>query len=319
MKKSSYEVLKKNKKTTFLKEIIRNYQLYIMALPAIILLFLFCYLPMGGIIIAFKNFKFKKGIFGSSWSDPLFKNFEILVNNSDAFRAVRNTIILNVLFIVIGTICALTLAILINETKNKIFKKVTQSITFLPFFMSWIVVGIFVAGILSYENGSVNRILDSMGIEKIMFYAKPKLWPAILAIVNVWKGVGYSAVVYLATIAGIDATYYEAAQIDGASRWQLIRCITLPLLKPTVVILTLLSVGRIMNSDFGLFFNVTRDISILYPTTDVIDTFIYRGLRLTGNIGISSAAGFFQSIVSFAIVLTMNQIVNKYQKDSALF
>lgn len=231
----------------------------------------------------------------------------------------RNTIVLNFTFIIVGTISALALALLFNEINNKMFKKITQSITFLPTFISAVVVGVFVAGILSYDNGSLNNLLKSLGFHKVSFYDSPKLWPAILTIVNVWKGAGYSAVVYLATIAGIDSTFYEAAQIDGANRWQQTWYISLPLLRPTVVILTLLAVGKIMNADFGLFYNVTGDMPTLYSTTDVIDTFIFRSLRQTGDIGIASATGFFQSVVSFFMVIICNKIANVVEKDAAIF
>ncbi|MDF2540360.1 MAG: sugar transporter permease [Herbinix sp.] len=297
-----------------------GWQLYLMALPAMTLLFLFSYLPMGGLVIAFKNFNFKKGIFGSDWLDPWYSNFKILFNYNDAAtQAIRNTLLLNFLFIIGGTIVALSLALAFNEITHKSFKKLTQSLSFLPYFISTVVVGIFVSGLLNYDTGTINQLLENMGLERIPFYMEPKYWPIILLVVNIWKGAGYSAVVYLATISGIDSSYYEAAQIDGASRWQQIYYISLPLLRPTVIILTLLSVGRIMNADFGLFYNVTGDMPTLYATTDVIDTYIYRALRMTGDIGISSATGFFQSVVSFVLVITSNAIVRRYEKDAALF
>lgn len=297
-----------------------NWQLYAMAIPAIFLLFCFSYLPMGGLIIAFKKYNFKLGIWGSPFNDPWYKNFEILFkNNAAALNAIKNTIILNTLFIFVGTIFALVLALCFNEIANKYIKKVTQSVTFLPYFISTVVVGIFVSGLLGYENGVINRIIVSLGGEKIAFYMEAKWWPMILVIVNIWKGAGYNAVVYLATISGIDSSYYEAAKIDGANRWQQIKYISLPLLKPTVVIMTLLAVGRIMNSDFGLFYNVTGDMPTLYATTDVIDTYIYRALRQLGDIGISSATGFFQSIVGFCLVMLSNLVARKYEEDGALF
>lgn len=202
-----------------------NWQLYLMALPAVVFLFCFAYLPMGGLVIAFKSFDFRKGIWGSDWIHPWYKNFEILFKSSNALVAMRNTVCLNLLFIAVGTISALTLALAFNEVNNKIFKKLTQSITFLPYFISTVVVGIFVTGLLGYENGVVNRVITSLGGEKIAFYMEAKWWPLILLLVNVWKGAGYNAVVYLATISGIDSSYYEAAQIDGATRWEQIKYI----------------------------------------------------------------------------------------------
>ncbi len=297
-----------------------NWQLYIMALPAMLLLFLFAYLPMGGLVIAFKDYKFKMGIWGSGWMDPWYKNFEILFrNNASAMSAIRNTVLLNLLFISCGTVFALTLSLALNEIAQKHVKKICQSLTFLPYFISTVVVGIFVTGMLGYESGVINRILVSFGSERVAFYMKPNYWPVILLIVNIWKGAGYSAVVYLAAISGIDESFYEAARIDGASRWQQVWYMTLPLLKPTIIIMTLLAVGRIMNADFGLFYNVTGDMPLLYPTTDVLDTYIYRALRKTGDIGISSATGFFQSVVGFIMVMGSNMVARKYEKDAALF
>lgn len=307
-------------KRSFFKEMKENGELYIMAIPAFVLLFLFSYLPMGGIIIAFKDFQFQKGIIGSSWMSPLFSNFQILFhNNPQALIAMRNTVLLNALFIIVGTMFSLALALLFNEINHKYFKKITQSITFLPTFISWVVVGVFITGLLSYDTGAVNHLLSTLGLKKIDFYSDPNLWPGMLLIVNIWKGAGYGAVVYLATIAGIDGTLYEAAQIDGATRWQQTWYISLPLLRPTVIILTLLAVGRIMNADFGMFYNATGDIPTLYSTTDVIDTFIYRSLRQTGDIGIASATGFFQSVVSFVIVIVCNKFAGIFEKDAAIF
>lgn len=295
-------------------------QLYIMAIPAIALLFVFSYLPLFGLIIAFKQFDFSKGIIGSPWMQPFYANFRILFeHNPQAFVAIRNTILLNFLFIIVGTIFALFLSLMFNEIKNKAFKQVTQSITFLPYFISTVVVGIFVTGLFSYDTGTINHLFSLLGLKRINFYMKPQYWPGILLLVNIWKGAGYSAVVYLATISGIDTAYYEAAEIDGASRWKQMWYISLPLLMPTVIILTLLAVGKIMNADFGLFYNVTGDMPTLYPTTDVIDTFIFRTLRQTGDIGISSATGFFQSVVSFIMVLICNKIAGLYEKSAALF
>lgn len=316
----SKKQIKNHKILNFFIEFRKNRELYLMALPAVVLLFLFSYLPMGGIIIAFKDFQFKEGIFGSDWMNPLFSNFKLLFhNNPQALIAMRNTLFLNSIFIIVGTTCSLTLALLFNEMNNKVFKNLTQSITFLPTFISTVVVGIFVTGLLNFDSGTINSLLKHFGFNKISFYSSPDLWPGILTIVNVWKGAGYGAVIYLATIAGIDSTYYEAAQIDGATRWNQTWYISLPLLRPTIVILTLLAVGKIMNADFGLFFNVTGDMPTLYRTTDVIDTFIFRSLRQTGDIGIASATGFFQSVVSFFMVIICNKVAKKVEQDATIF
>ena len=321
MKKAADESKsKKNIAQRFMVAVKKNWQLYLMAVPAVVLLFCFAYMPMGGLVIAFKKYNFKMGIWGSPWMDPWYRNFELLFkNNSAALNAIRNTILLNFLFISVGTVFALALSLAFNEITNKYIKKLTQSFSFLPYFISTVVVGIFVTGLLGYENGVINRIITSFGGEKIAFYMEAKWWPLILLIVNIWKGAGYSAVVYLATISGFDSSYYEAAKIDGASKWQQVWYISLPLLKPTVITLTLLSIGKIMNADFGLFYNVTGDMPTLYATTDVLDTYIYRALRQLGDIGISSATGFFQSVVGFVLVLLSNRVARKYEDSAALF
>ncbi len=312
--------MKKKKAKRLFVDLRKGWQLYIMALPAMILLFLLAYMPMGGLVIAFKKYNFRQGIWGSDWMDPFYKNFEILFNNNKAaMSAIRNTLLLNALFIVAGTIFALLLALAFNELTGKILKKITQSLTFLPYFISTVVVGIFVSGLLSYDNGTINKLITSLGGEKIAFYMNAAYWPVILLIVNIWKGAGYGSVIYLATLSGIDESYYEAAKIDGATRWQQIRSISLPLLRPTVIIMTLLAVGRIMNADFGLFYNVTNDVPTLHSTTDVLDTYIFRALRQTGDIAISSATGFFQSVISFILVLICNGFARRYEKESALF
>lgn len=319
-KKRNVSVLQKSFGYQLKTNVKHNWELYVMALPAMALLFCFAYLPMGGLVIAFKDFQFSKGIWGSDWTDPWYKNFEIIFkNNSGMTQALRNTICLNLLFIIVGTIFAVALAIAFNEITNKWFKKITQSLSFLPYFISTVVVGIFVSSLLNYDTGVINRIITQLGGDKIAFYMQPAWWPFILLVVNVWKGAGYNAVVYLSTISGIDSSYYEAAEIDGAGRWQQIWYITLPLLKPTIIVMTLMSVGRIMNADFGLFYNVTGDMPTLYPTTDVLDTYIYRSLRMLGDVGISSATGLFQSVVGFVLVMVMNRIAKKYDEDSALF
>lgn len=311
---------KRSKWKKLLADLRSSWMLYVMALPAMVLLFLFAYLPMGGLVIAFKDYQFKKGIWGSDWLHPLFQNFELLFNNNEAaLRAIRNTILLNAMFIVFGTIFALALALAFNEISHKWVKKVTQSFSFLPYFISTVVVGIFVSGLLGYENGVINRIVTTFGGEKVAFYMNAKYWPVIMLIVNIWKGAGYSSVVYLANISGIDSSYYEAAQIDGATRWQQTWYISLPLLRPTVVVMTLLSIGKIMNADFGLFYNVTGDMPTLYSTMDVLDTYIFRALRESGDIGISSATGFFQSVVSFILVIISNRVARKVEADAALF
>ena len=302
-----------------LRQYKNHWQVYIMALPAAALLFCFSYMPMFGSILAFKKqFKPALGIWQSPWISPWYRNFMAL-RSADAQRAIVNTLSLNLLFIAMGTVFALALALAFNEVRHSAYKKITQSLSFLPHFISTVVIGIFAAGLLNYENGSINGLLSSLGREKVAFYMEPSFWPVILLIVSIWKGAGYSSVVYLATIAGIDAELYEAAKIDGANRWKEMLHVSLPMLRPTVIVLTLLSIGRIMNADFGLFFNVTQDMPALYSTTDVIDTYVYRLLRLQGNIGISTAVGLFQSVISFVLVVLSNAAARRIDDGAALF
>lgn len=302
-----------------IRELLRNRTLLLMFLPVATLLFLFNYLPLAGLVIAFKDFDFAKGIFGSDWMDPLLNNFEYLFSSSTAYRAIRNTILLNALFIIVGLLFEVGFALLLNEIRNKYFKRVTQSLTFLPFFISWIVVGVFAYNLMNFESGAINRVLESFGMQPIDFYSEAGLWPLILTIAVRWKVTGYGTIIYLAALTSIDNSYYEAASIDGATRWQQIRFISIPMLRQTIIILTLLAVGRIMNADFGMFYAMVGDASLLFPTTDVIDTFVYRSLRKSGDIGMASAAGFLQSIIAFVLIIGSNYAARKIDKDSAIF
>ncbi|SFE40503.1 putative aldouronate transport system permease protein [Paenibacillus catalpae] len=306
-------------KNGVIRELFKNRTLLLMFLPVAVLLFLFNYLPLAGLVIAFKDFDFTKGIFGSNWMNPLLDNFDYLFSSDTAFRAVRNTILLNVLFITVGLIFEVGFALLLNEVRNKYFKRVSQSLTFLPFFISWIVVGVFAYNLLDFESGAINHFLASIGLQPIDFYSEAGLWPIILTIAVRWKATGYGTIIYLAALTSIDNSYYEAASIDGATRWQQIRYISLPMLRPTIIILTLLAVGRIMNADFGMFYAMVGDASLLFPTTDVIDTFVYRSLRKSGDIGMASAAGFLQSMIAFVLVIASNYAARKIDKDSAIF
>jgi putative aldouronate transport system permease protein len=306
-------------KNGVIRELFKNRTLLLMFLPVAVLLFLFNYLPLAGLVIAFKDFDFTKGIFGSNWMNPLFNNFDYLFSSDTAFRAVRNTILLNALFIIVGLIFEVGFALLLNEIRNKYFKRVSQSLTFLPFFISWIVVGVFAYNLLDFESGAVNHVLTTIGLQPIDFYSEAGLWPIILTIAVRWKVTGYGTIIYLAALTSIDNSYYEAASIDGATRWNQIRYISIPMLRPTIIILTLLAVGRIMNADFGMFYAMVGDASLLFPTTDVIDTFVYRSLRKSGDIGMASAAGFLQSMIAFVLVIVSNYAARKIDKDSAIF
>lgn len=295
----------------------KNLPYLIMSLPAVALLLVFNYLPMGGIIIAFKNFKANKGLFGSDWVG--FKNFEFLFSSETAWRITRNTLVLNTIFIITGIVASIALALLLNEVRIKWLARAYQSAVFFPYFISWVIVGLFGYALLNNDNGMINATLTHFGLKGVRWYAKPEYWPAILTITNLWKGAGYWSIVYLAAMLGINQEYYEAAQIDGANRWQQILSITIPLLAPIILINILLSIGRIFYADFGLFYYVTRDTSLLYKTTDVIDTFVFRALRSVGDFGMAAAAGLYQSLVGFILILVTNWIVKRVDPERSLF
>ncbi|WP_242842115.1 ABC transporter permease [Ruminiclostridium cellobioparum] len=313
--KQNREPLKSRNK--FLKDLNTHKWLWLMALPGIAIVFVFNYLPMFGVILAFKDYKIADGILGSKWVG--FDNFKYLFSTRDAWNITYNTLFLNSLFILTGTVGGILIALLVNEVNNKWLVKFYQSAMFLPYFISWVIVSYFVYSLLSYDMGMINSILSSFGMEPVQWYNEPQLWPAILTIVNLWKGVGYGSVIYLAGIMGIDGELYEAATIDGASKFQQVTRITLPLLSPLIITLTLMSIGRIFFADFGLFYNVTLDNGGLYSTTNVIDTYVFRALKFSGDVGMASAAGFYQAFVGFLLVLASNLFVRKINPERALF
>ena len=303
--------VKKEKKKNVLKE---YWPLYLMMLPALLYLLINNYIPMAGMVIAFKKLNFAKGIWASPWAG--LKNFKFLFASKDAWIITRNTLLYNVAFILINMVVGIAIAILITEVRNTKLKKIYQSAILLPFLMSMVILSYIVYALLSAENGLVNNsILPLFHIDPIQWYQKPKYWPAILIIANCWKGVGYGCLIYIASLIGIDPSFYEAARLDGASKWQEITKITLPSLVPTIITLLLLSIGRIFYSDFGLFYQVPMNSGVLFPTTNVIDTYVYRALIEQGNISMSSAAGVYQSLVGFCVVMLSNWIVRKVDKD----
>jgi putative aldouronate transport system permease protein len=307
--------MKKSKIRKFIKE---NLPLFLLTLPGLIYLLINNYIPMLGIIIAFKNMDYSKGILASDWIG--FKNFKFLFSTPDAWIMTRNTILYNLAFIVIGNICAIALAILMYEVTSKFYSKYFQGAFLLPNLISWVVVSYLVFAFVNIETGLVNQtLLPLFGLEEVNFYTSPDYWPVILTLVFLWKSTGYTSIIYLSSIAGVDKTLFEAARIDGAGKLAQIRYITLPLLKPTIIILVLFSVGRIMFSDFGLFYQVTQNSGALYETTQTIDTYVYRGLMQLGNIGMSSAAGVYQSFIGFLLVLGANYLVRKINPENALF
>ncbi|WP_051198097.1 MULTISPECIES: ABC transporter permease [unclassified Butyrivibrio] len=295
----------------------RSIPIYIMALPGLIYMFINNYMPMPGIILAFKNYKAKNGIYGSKWAG--LKNFKYLFSTQDAFIITRNTICYNLVFIIVNTVFAILIAIILSELTHKI-KKVYQSVILLPYLLSAVIISYLVFAFLSAENGFINNsIFRLLGKDPISWYQEKQYWPFILVFVNLWKGIGYNCIIYLSTIIGFDRSYYEAAAIDGATKWQQIKSITLPLLRPTIIMLTLMAIGRIFYSDFGLFYQVPQNSGALLQVTNTIDTYVYRGLIELGDITMSAAAGVYQSIVGFILVMAANLAVRKLDPDSALF
>lgn len=287
-------------------------------LPGMVYLIINNYIPMFGVVIAFKNLDYVKGIWRSDWIG--FKNFRFLFKTKDALIMTRNTLLYNLAFIVLGTICAIFVAILLCELGEKIWARIFQSSMILPYLLSWVIISYIAFAFLSTDTGYMNKaILEPLGKDFINWYSEPFYWIFILVLIFLWKSTGYQSVVYMANIAGIDSSIKEAARIDGANKLQEIRYIVLPLLKPTVIIMTLMAVGRIFYSDFGLFYQVPMDSGPLYSVTQTVDTYVYRGLMKLNDVGMSSAAGLYQSLVGFVLVLLSNLAVRRLDPDNALF
>lgn len=305
----------KQKKRVKLKK--NELQAYSMAVIPVLLVFVFNYLPMVGIVIAFKNYKFGRGIWGSDWVG--FDNFKFFFKSSDFTRITWNTLYMNFIFIVLGTVSAIAVALLLYHIKSRKMTKIYQTIMITPNFISWVVASYMVYAFLNPRYGMVNTILEMFGKNSVDWYAKADAWPLILTIAYIWKHVGMDSVLYYASLMGIDSTYFEAAEVDGANRFQVVKSIMLPMLVPLITILTIMKVGGIFNADFGLFYQLTRDSGMLYKTTDVIDTYIFRAMREVGDMGRSAAVGLVQSVVGLILVLTTNHIVKKFNADNALF
>ena len=317
MKQSARHTNTVCRKAGFVKTFQKNLPLTIMALPALVVMFLFRYLPMSGLLLAFKRFSVRKGIFGSDW--VAWQNFEFLFKTSDAWVITRNTILYNAFFIALDLVMAVAMAIGLSELLRKRRAKVYQTIFMAPYFLSWVVVSFMAFSLFSVDDGLFNHLLNYFGFSGVNWYAEPGKWPFILTFFQLWKTVGYSTVMYISTLTGISTDYYEAAIIDGATKWQQIRRITLPCLKPMMIVLTILAIGRIFYADFGLFFQLPRDSGPLYPVTQVIDTYVYRALKETGNVGMAAAASLYQSVVGFVLVVGANLVVRRIEPDSALF
>lgn len=303
----------------YLKKSLKKYKwLLLMTLPGIVYLFINNYIPMYGVILAFKNYNYVDGIWGSAWAG--LDNFKFLFNSQDAYIITRNTFLYNFVFIVLNLVMAVLVALLINEIKDKVISRFYQSTFLLPHIISMVVVAYLVYSFLNVDSGLINRLLTTwFGAEAISWYGEPKYWPYILVIVNAWKNVGYLSIIYFASIIGIDKEYYEAATIDGASKWKQMTRITIPLILPVITTMTLLAVSGILRSDFGLFYQVPMNTGALIPTTNTIDTFVYRAMIQSGDIGMSTAAGFYQSVVCFVLILVANAAVRRINKRDALF
>lgn len=312
-----------SRRRKFWKRVVRYRVLILMALPGLAYLVINNYLPMLGVTIAFKEIDYsRKGLFNLLFRNEWigFKNFEYLFKTNDAYIITRNTILYNGGFIILNTVAAIAVAIVLNEIRNRFASRLYQSLILLPYLISMVIVGYLVLSLLNVENGFMNKtVLPMLGIEPISWYSEPAYWPYILTLVNLWKNIGYLCIIYLAAIVGINHEYYEAAIIDGANKWQQITRITVPLIAPTITIMVLLAVGRIFYSDFGLFYQVPLNSGALKSTTDVIDTYVYRGLMTLGDIGMSSAAGLYQSAVGFVLILLSNWLVRRRSRDQALF
>lgn len=300
-----------------IKNVKMTLALFSMMIPGLVYLIINNYIPMGGLIIAFKDFKYNLGILGSEWCG--LKNFTFLFKTQDAFTIVRNTICYNLVFIVLGNLLAVTVAIMLNFIKGKLSKKVYQTLILVPYLISMVIVSYVVFGFLSTSNGALNSVIHAITGHNINFYSETKYWPFILVFVYLWKNFGYSSIMYYATIVGIDSALYEAAAIDGANRWDQVVHIILPGLKTTIITLVLLALGRVFYSDFGLFYQVPMQSGLLTSVTDTIDVYVYKGLTQLNDVGRAAAAGFVQSVLGFLLVLSANFAVRKIDKDSALF
>jgi len=292
-------------------------ELFILALPAIIMAFVFQYLPIGGLVMAFKEYNPNLGIWGSMWNGV--ENFKFFFQSQDAFRVVRNTLLFGIDFQVTGIFFALALALFLYEIRSRIALKTVQTVMILPHFISYVLVAFIVYAILNPNYGVLNTALEAIGGKKIDWYSDYKFWPYILTIVNIWKNVGMNSIIYYAALMGIDESLFEAARLDGASKWQEIKYIKIPELSSVVCVLLILGIGKLISGDFGLFYQVPMDIGVLYPVTDIINTYVFRGLQQATNLGMTSAVGLFQSVVSLILVLGSNYIVKKIDPDQGLF
>lgn len=295
----------------------KNAALLALTMPFVLYTLLFSYVPMFGVILAFKKFLYNKGFFGSPWVG--LGNFKFFFTSPDAWRITRNTVGYNAIFIITGTIVSIVVALLLFELTNKALKKAYQTIMFIPYFLSWVVVAFMAYSFLNSRSGLLNMALKSIGLPGLDWYNNPTPWIAIFPVITLWKGTGMSAIIYYAALVGIEPAYFEAARIEGASKWQIAMKVTVPFLYPLMTILTILSIGSIFSADFGLFYQLPMNNSMLYSTTDVIDTYVYRALINLGNVGMSTAVGLYKSIVGFVLVVLSNIVVRRINPENSLF
>ena len=293
--------------------------LLLMLLPAFALVFVFNYVPMAGAVLAFKKYNMTLGIFKSPWADPIFKNFKIFFKTGKALSVTQNTALYNLAFILTSTTLEVFFAIVLNEMRSKAGKKLLQSAIFLPYFISWVIVGSISYSLFNYETGTLNGFITSFGGDRVDFYQKKNIWPFILVFFNAWKGVGYGTVVYLAAIVGIDSAILEAAEIDGANIFQRVRYVTIPSLTPTIITLTLLALGRVFRGNLDLFYQLVGNQGTLFKTTDVIDTYVFRLMFQSKDNGRITAIGLYQSVLCFVTIIIANFIVKKKDPDYSLF
>ncbi|GBG10765.1 sugar ABC transporter permease [Paenibacillus agaridevorans] len=304
-------------KSAGLRDLIYNRYLYALAVPAVLFSIIFAYLPMIGVSIAFMDFNPLKGIFGSEWIG--LDNFSFFFRGQAWIQITLNTVLYNISFIVTGTLMSLTLAIMLTELGRNWLVRTMQSLMILPNFISWPIIGLFSVAFFTADTGVINSLLVKLGWETIAFYTDPEVWPPILVLMNLWKTAGFGAIVYMAAIVGIDKELYEAARIDGASRLSCIFRITLPLLRSTVVLLFLLSMGNIFGGNLDMIYSLVGDNTFLFRTTDTIDTYVFRALRTSGSMGMTQAIALYQSVVGFVLVIVANKVASRLDKDSALF
>lgn len=304
-------------KTSRLKRLKQNYELLLLILPGSLFLLIFSYLPMYGITLAFQEFNYKQGLFGSPFVG--LGNFKYLFMTDTAWRITINTLLLNGLFIVTGMAASIAIALMLFDITRKWTVKLYQSVLIFPRMLSWVVIGYMFYGIMSPQYGLLNSLLASLGIDKVDWYSRAELWPGILTLANIWAGAGMSSVLYYATLVGIEKDYFDAAAVDGASRWQITCKVTIPFLYPVITLLLILAIGNIIRADFGMFYNLTRNVPTLFSTTDVIDTYVFRALNSIGRPGMAAAAGFYQSVVGFVLIIVTNSLVRRFAPENSLY